>query len=126
MAITTTVLDYKTLAPGGGFAMDRPSTFRELMRALKARVQVAEEAGAAAEYFSSNGDAMSDEVADKIVESCRWLVAFPVVGNSEGYYIHVAALNDGRYTNLALIKVLGTREDVQRITAELNELLLRM
>ncbi len=122
---TAVAQDYRNLPACGGYALDRPETFKELMEALKTRVVVAEEAGAFAEYFSTFWYGKENQ-ADEIVKSSRWILAFPVVGSNEGYYIHLGAMKEGVYTELALVKVLGSREDVQRITHEINELLLRM
>lgn len=126
---TTAAMDYRNLPNCGGFAMDRPGTFKELMEAVKARVAVAEEVGSCAEYLSPCLNVFGGAKAkdfDRIVQEARWLVAFPVVGSNEGYYIHITAVKGGFHEDLAMVKVLGGREDVQRINHELNELFLRM
>ena len=43
---------------------------------------------------------------DRIPERYRWLIAFAIEGRSEGYYVHVAAIDDvGKtYTDLGLAK----------------------
>jgi hypothetical protein len=43
---------------------------------------------------------------DRLPEEYRWLVAFAIAGGSEGYYIHVAAMNAAAqtYTDLGFAK----------------------
>jgi hypothetical protein len=49
--------------------------------------------------------------SDRIPERYRWLVAFAIEGGSEGYYIHVAAIDSatGTYTNLGLAKTYSAK-----------------
>src|ERR1700736_1847815 len=49
------------------------------------------------------------EATDRIPARYRWLVAFAIEGNSEGYYVHVAAIDDSTktYTDLGCAKTFS-------------------
>ena len=85
----------------------QPVTVEALVRALNAHLRAIGLEPDEYDYCVSPRIAYSDPQVDQhLPKKYRWLVAFAIEGGSEGYYIHVGAVDDATatYTDLGFAK----------------------